>query len=155
MFDRNGLEVLDRETCLQLLASASVGRLALTIDALPVILPVNFVVADGVIVLKTGDGAKFRSALQRNIVALEVDAMDRMDHSGWSVLVQGSTRVLSDPHEIAWASTLPLLPWANDAAEHFVAITTDVVQGRRLVRVDHPVVVAASSSSTTTTTSNL
>jgi len=149
MFDRNGLEVLDRETCLRLLESGSVGRLALTIDALPVILPVNFVVADGVIVLRTGDGAKFRTALQRNVVALEVDAVDRMDHSGWSVLVQGSTRVLTDPHEIAWASTLPLLPWANDAADHFVTITIDVVQGRRLIRVDHP--VAAS----TTTSSNL
>jgi hypothetical protein len=72
------------------------------------------------------------------VVALEVDAIHPLDHSGWSVMVQGSTRVLTDPEEIAWAERLPLLPWANEAADHYVVITTDVVQGRRLVRVEHP-----------------
>jgi uncharacterized protein len=142
MFDRNGLEVLDRTTCLQLLSSATVGRLALTIDALPVIVPVNFVVADDKIVLRTGEGAKLRAALRRNVVALEVDAVHPMDHSGWSVLVQGNSRVVTEPDELAWAASLPLLPWANDSADHYVVITTDVVQGRRLVRVEHPAVAA-------------
>ena len=38
-----GLEVLSREECLSLMATVSVGRLGVSIDALPAILPVNFV----------------------------------------------------------------------------------------------------------------
>ncbi len=39
--DRNGLEVLEREECLRLLAGATIGRLGITIGTLPVVLPVN------------------------------------------------------------------------------------------------------------------
>ena len=38
--DRIGLEVLDRQTCLELLATAPIGRVGLSIEALPVVLPV-------------------------------------------------------------------------------------------------------------------
>ena len=40
-YDRNGLEILDRASCLQLLGSAHVGRIALTMGALPVVFPVH------------------------------------------------------------------------------------------------------------------
>ena len=44
--DRNGLEILDRSECLRLLAGSSVGRVAVSVGALPVILPVNFRLAE-------------------------------------------------------------------------------------------------------------
>jgi nitroimidazol reductase NimA-like FMN-containing flavoprotein (pyridoxamine 5'-phosphate oxidase superfamily) len=41
--DRNGLEVLDRDECLRLLATATLGRIGLTSQSLPTVLPVNFI----------------------------------------------------------------------------------------------------------------
>jgi hypothetical protein len=40
--DRNGLEVLSRHECLRLLGTATLGRIGVTSDALPTVLPVNF-----------------------------------------------------------------------------------------------------------------
>jgi uncharacterized protein len=40
--DRNGLEVLGRDACLRLLASATLGRVGVSSGALPSVVPVNF-----------------------------------------------------------------------------------------------------------------
>ncbi len=135
--DRNGLETLSRPTCLLLLRNTAVGRIGISVDAMPVILPVNFAVArcepddDDMIILQATSGAKVEAALQNNVVAFEADGYDAMNHSGWSVLVQGSSRVVIGPAEQAWAATLPLQPWALTDAPFFVAITIDLVSGRR------------------------
>ena len=47
--DRNGLEVLDEPACLALLRSTTIGRVAITVGALPTILPVNYRFVDGAI----------------------------------------------------------------------------------------------------------
>src|SRR4051812_13886542 len=44
--DRNGLEVLSRHHCLELLSKSKVGRVIFTENALPAALPVNFAVLD-------------------------------------------------------------------------------------------------------------
>ena len=46
--DAHGLEILDREDCLGLLASVPLGRVVFTDRALPAIQPVNFVL-DGLV----------------------------------------------------------------------------------------------------------
>ena len=74
--DRNGLEVLDRQECLRLLATATIGRIGITLGALPVILPVNFRLVDDRIVFRTGVGTKLDAATCNTIVAFEVDAVD-------------------------------------------------------------------------------
>jgi uncharacterized protein len=133
--DRTGLENLDRRVCLDLLSSVPVGRLGLSINALPVVLPVNFVFdrpADR-IVLRTVEGGKLRAALSGAIVAFEVDHIDPVSHTGWSVLVRGSSHVLTDADDLERAKRLPLRPWAvDDPGDYWVAITTDLVSGRRI-----------------------
>jgi uncharacterized protein len=133
--DRTALEILDRGTCLDLLSTVPVGRLGLSINALPVVLPVNFAFDRPVdrIVLRTTEGGKLRAALSGAIVAFEVDHIDPVSHTGWSVLVRGSSHVLSDAEELERARRLPLRPWAvDDAGDYWVAITTDLVSGRRI-----------------------
>ena len=51
--DRNGLEVLERDECLQLVRDASLGRLGLTSGALPTVLPVNYWADDEGIYVRT------------------------------------------------------------------------------------------------------
>src|SRR4051812_6943273 len=94
--DRNGLEVLDREECMRLLSTVHLGRVAITSGALQVILPVNFRVLDDRIVFRTGCGTKLDAATRGAVVAFEVDTMESLDHRGWSVVVTGVARQITD-----------------------------------------------------------
>ncbi len=55
---RTGLEVLERHECLRLLASQPVGRVAVVVDAWPMIFPVNYALDGDSIVFRTDEGSK-------------------------------------------------------------------------------------------------
>src|SRR3954454_14274023 len=86
------------------------------------------------ILLRTSDGAKLRTAWERSVVAFEVDDYDPEDHTGWSVLVQGRSRVITDGREVLRDLSAPLQPWADPMAGYFVEISCDRVSGRRVGR---------------------
>ena len=130
--DRNGLEVLSYEECVSLLARAPVGRLGVSSDALPVVLPVNYVVDGDRIVVRTNPGTKLDAALRNAVVAFEVDHYDPVAHTGWSVLVTGRATVIDDQTDIAAVKRLPLRAWGAVPADRFVAISMDLVNGRRI-----------------------
>ena len=131
--DRNGLEVLDRAHCLELLHARSVGRIALTIDALPTVLPVNFKVVDDEIVLRTGPGGKLEAATNQAVVAFEVDDFDPMEHTGWSVVITGIARHVTDPAHLDRLGVHTIPRWAaGPDGDNVVAISTDLISGRRI-----------------------
>ena len=129
-----GIEELTPAECLRLLASVPVGRLGVTIDALPAVLPVNFVVSDGAVVFRTVPGTKLDAATAGAVVAFEADAYTTAANpGGWSVLVRGVARELTEEAELARARELPLESWAWDGgADRFVRIEPTVLTGRRL-----------------------
>src|SRR4051794_27438539 len=98
--DRNGLEILDEIACLELLRRHSVGRIAVTIGALPAIFPVNYTMLDDDIVFRTGTGAKLAAAVRNTVVAFQIDEFDAIDHSGWRVLVTGRSEEIMRPDEL-------------------------------------------------------
>jgi nitroimidazol reductase NimA-like FMN-containing flavoprotein (pyridoxamine 5'-phosphate oxidase superfamily) len=132
--DRNGLEMLDEQECLHLLASATLGRIALSVDALPVILPVNFLLDAGRILIRTGKGTKLDAALENAVVAFEVDDIEPFDHGGWSVCVTGVAREVHDSADLARIASLPLAHWTPNGLGHVMEVSTDFVSGRRIVR---------------------
>ena len=132
--DRNGLEVLSRDECLRLLGTAGLGRVAVTTAALPTILPVNFRFDGREILIRTGRGTKLDAATRNAVVAFEVDEVEPATREGWSVVVTGVARDLTDPDELAEAQTPPLVRWASGDDHRVVAISTEVVSGRRIVR---------------------
>jgi nitroimidazol reductase NimA-like FMN-containing flavoprotein (pyridoxamine 5'-phosphate oxidase superfamily) len=132
MIDRNGMEVLSRRECLRLLQTAPLGRVAVTMSALPAVFPVNFALLDGDVVFETGSGTKLAAALRNAVVAFEVDHIEPISHTGWSVLVTGTACELFDPVDLARARRLPLTAWAPGEHSHFVRISSDLVSGRRL-----------------------
>ena len=73
---RAGLEVLSREKCLSLMATVSGGRLGVSIDALPAILPVNFVLLREQIIVRTVPGHQAGPRPPKPVVAFEVDSYD-------------------------------------------------------------------------------
>lgn len=131
-FDRHGLEKLSREECLRLLEARSVGRVGITLSALPVIFPVNFAVMDGDVVFRSSPGSKLTAAAQRAVVAFEVDDVDNMYHAGWSVLIVGPAYEIIDGTELEKAHALPLTPWAPGTKGHFIRIRSEIVSGRRV-----------------------
>jgi uncharacterized protein len=132
--DDDGMEVLDETECLALLARTSIGRVAVTIGAVPAVFPVNYRLVDRSILFRTGAGTKLDAALRRSVVAFEVDQVDPLYHEGWSVLVVGVADELTDPDLLERAQTMPLEPWAPGDRPFLVRIGLDYVSGRR---IDH------------------
>jgi nitroimidazol reductase NimA-like FMN-containing flavoprotein (pyridoxamine 5'-phosphate oxidase superfamily) len=130
--DRNGLDVLSREECLSLLRRAHIGRVAISVDALPAVLPVNFTLIGDDVVFRTNPGAKLDAALANNVVAFEADDVDPVYQTGWSVLVQGMAREVIEPDQVAEMRKAPLRAWAGNGRDHFVRIPTRHVSGRRI-----------------------
>lgn len=127
------LEELSRTDCLALLGSVHVGRLGVSVEALPSILPVNFSLVGERILIRCVPGSKLDAAVAQQVVAFEADDFDPGGAWGWSVLVRGRGTELSDPAEIAEAEALAPRPWAFDeqVANRLLAIETTIVTGRR------------------------
>jgi nitroimidazol reductase NimA-like FMN-containing flavoprotein (pyridoxamine 5'-phosphate oxidase superfamily) len=130
--DASGLEVLGRDECLRLLGTASIGRVGLHWDALPTVLPVNFVLDGDRVVFRTGRGTKLAAASAGSVVAFEVDEVDAWYHDGWSVVVTGKASTVTDPDDVARLQLLPLRSWAPNRGDALVSIEPTLVSGRRL-----------------------
>lgn len=134
--DRDGLEVLDRAECLRLLDGRSVGRIAATYGALPVVLPVEYAMDGESIVLETGRGTTLGLATAGAVVAFEVDNLHEHGHSGWTVMVTGVAEEVPDGPELDRLRSL--LPDEQDVPddrdERFVRISSEIVSGRRTHR---------------------
>ena len=126
------LEELTEAECRQRLADGSVGRVAISVGALPAILPVNYALLDGDIVFRADEGSKLYAALERSVVAFEIDDTDAQDQTGWSVLVVGHATALWRLHDIERARALDLQPWAAGPKDHFVQVSTGMISGRRI-----------------------
>lgn len=133
---RPRLWALGRPECLALLAGGSIGRLGLSIGALPVILPVNYVVVDERVLFRTVHGTKLDAATRNAVVAFEVDQFESDGSAGWSVLVRGIASETTDRQILAMARSRALSSWALDGlADHYVLVDTDEITGRRFDNV--------------------
>ena len=128
---RTGLEHLDRDECLRLLASAPIGRLAVVVAGRPIVFPVNFTLDGSAIVFRTDAGTKLHGA-RNGPVAFECDGVDVMYHSGWSVVVAGQVEEVRNPLDIARVEVLPLGPWCPGPKPTWLRIRGQSITGRRI-----------------------
>ena len=125
------LSRISREECLRLLGTRSVGRLAYIARAgVPDIVPVNYVLDGEDVVFRSGPGPKLQAAERRDQVAFEVDEVDDEGHDGWSVVVVGRARRMTQS-EAQQVDAGPE-PWASGPRLHLVRITPVRIDGRRL-----------------------
>jgi len=129
------LRHLSPEECLGLLAGGRLGRVAVSVGALPTILPVNYAVFEGSIVLRTAPGTKLSAALMGAVVGFEIDSTASDHESGWSVLVVGHAREIRDAATLERVRRVPLSSWAPDHRDHFVEIPIERVSGRAFGQV--------------------
>jgi uncharacterized protein len=128
-----GLELLTEDQARGLLATGEVGRVGITIGAMPAIFPVNYRVIDGAIVFRTAPGSKMSAAAEGAVVAFEVDDYQVADRSGWSVLAVGRAEVVHDLAMSCKVLDAQLEPLAGGRRTAIVRIEPTFLSGRRLI----------------------
>jgi hypothetical protein len=123
---------LDRPQCLVLLEKTRVGRVVLSVDCVPVALPVNVALFDEDIVFSTNVGCKLDAAVHGKVVSVEADDIDTTYRTGWSVLVTGIAELLTLDADIERARHLPLRAWAPGPHPFLVRVPSTLISGRRL-----------------------
>src|SRR3954454_11873266 len=112
------VDELSRQECVGLLARQPVGRLAVSVDALPAVFPVNFALSGEDIVFRCAAGTKFSAATAGSVVAFEVDGYDTANREGWSVINRAIAEEVIAPEERRALADLPLESWGlGDAAD--------------------------------------
>ncbi|MFE0546442.1 pyridoxamine 5'-phosphate oxidase family protein [Streptomyces sp. NPDC058891] len=133
---------LDSAEALRLLGSVSLGRVVFTRHALPTVRPVNHVLDDGDIVIRTHEGADLAMYTRQTdgpgvVVAYEADAIDPDTHLGWSVVATGFAHLVTDHGELARYRSR-LRPWVDQAMDLAVRIRPDLVTGVLLTAHGRP-----------------
>jgi nitroimidazol reductase NimA-like FMN-containing flavoprotein (pyridoxamine 5'-phosphate oxidase superfamily) len=140
MTDKGGgmagsIRQIPESECLELLTSTTVGRIAFVDADGQQILPVNFVLIDGDIYLRTLPGGVIDTALSHghDDVAFEIDHHD-VFRIGWNVTVRGSASRVEDPATIdAILANERLHPWAGGDRLAVVKVTPRTIAGRRVI----------------------
>lgn len=118
--------------CRRLIAAGGIGRIAFGTSAGPVVLPVNFAVVAGTIVIRTGQGTATGGHCDER-VAFEVDRIDEPLRQGWSVLVRGQAHRVAHPAELKIIRRdATIWPWPGDDRDVYVRIIPDTITGRRI-----------------------
>ena len=123
---------LGRSECEGLLRLGVVGRVAIATHTGPHILPLNYAVSRGDIVVCTTAYSVLGTYGRDSLVAFEVDHFEHPRHQGWSVVVRGRASAVENPDELSeLVGTLPR-PWASGSRSLYLRIPLTEVTGRRL-----------------------
>ena len=126
------LEPLSVGECHRLLAPGGLGRLAFTTVSGLMVLPVNYLLAAGTIVLRTGTGSLI-AAHGDDAVSFEADHLDETLGYGWSVLVRGQAHRVLQPGELRrLREACDLRPWPAGEHDLYVRIVPAHISGRRI-----------------------
>src|SRR6188472_2145262 len=96
-----GAQSVDRGEAMRLLASVEFGRVVFTLNALPAVRPVNHLVDNGRIIIRTRLGAAVATTVRSTqpgavVVAYEADHFDPGPRTGWSVVVTGRAQTVTN-----------------------------------------------------------
>jgi uncharacterized protein len=133
-----GVDVLGRTECLELLGRGETGRVAVTIGALPAVLPVSYGLAGDDVVFLAREGSDLARAATGAVVAFETDHVDAAGGEAWSVVVTGLAVPVTDPADLEACRARELGPWTQERRPVFMRLATEVVSGRRFHRIPAP-----------------
>lgn len=134
--EERAVRELGPDECRRLLATQCMGRIAVSEPGSgPHVVPVNFVMYDGAIVFRTGDGAKSR-LLGNGPVSFQVDCADPYHRVGWSVLVRGHA---DEAPAAAIAEHVHVEPFAPGDKPHWMRIVPEQITGRSITLPVAPV----------------
>jgi transcriptional regulator with XRE-family HTH domain len=127
------LNKLTAAECRMLIAPGGIGRIAFCTVSGPVVLPVNFTVLGGSVVVRTSEGSVIE-AHGDDRAAFEVDHVDEVLCQGWSVLLLGQAHRVLQPGELRHVREAAVAgPWPDGERDVYVRIVPDQVSGRRIM----------------------
>lgn len=116
------------DECLRLLATMSVGRIAVAPEGeAPVVVPVNYALDGDVIVFRADRGSRL-DKLDDLPVSFEVDLIDPFQKLGWSILVRGTAREATAEE----AGHVEVEAWVATPNMHWIRISPETITGRRI-----------------------
>jgi hypothetical protein len=131
----NNSQMLSHAEAMRLLASVDYGRVIFTVKALPAVRPVNHLIDEGRIIIRTrlttAISTVVASADSGVVVAYEADDFDSQSQSGWSVVATGWAHRVKDPGQVSHYERL-LHPWVNHA-DTVLAIEPHMVTGFHII----------------------
>lgn len=131
------MEILNSSQCLALLRTTSVGRIGIAVaDGAPEIIPINFVIDRGTVVFRTAPGTKLAAALEHRPVTFEADGYVAADNVAWSVMIKGSSALITGQEQLLETYRLPLFPWQAAPKNNFVRIEPSEITGRQFQPID-------------------
>jgi nitroimidazol reductase NimA-like FMN-containing flavoprotein (pyridoxamine 5'-phosphate oxidase superfamily) len=134
------MHVIPTDECYRLLGTQEFGRIGVVAEHHPLILPVNYRLDGTTVVIRTHPGTILRSAEHAN-VAFEVDEIDRVSRSGWSVLIRATAEEVGEQHRadlVARTQDMGLEAWAPGDKGHWIRLITHEITGRRIVPGELP-----------------
>jgi nitroimidazol reductase NimA-like FMN-containing flavoprotein (pyridoxamine 5'-phosphate oxidase superfamily) len=127
------LHTLSEAECRARIALGGVGRfLFVEAGRGPVAIPVNFRMHDGDIVFRTSADGSIASSVGESPVSFDVDHLDETLSEGWSVLLSGTARVVSDEREQEQVAALGIASWAGGERDTYVRLTPHQITGRSI-----------------------
>lgn len=127
------LNELAFDECMQLVAAGGIGRFLFDEPGRgPVAIPVNFRMDGDSVVFRTASESSMTHGVHGQQVSFDVDHFDDALGEGWSVLLSGTARIITDPAEVDRAERLGIEPWAGGERQAYVRITVTQVTGRRI-----------------------
>lgn len=133
--DRGGsIKELTEEECLGLLSTTTVGCIAFVNADGQQLIPVNFIVLDGLIFFRTVY-AGLLAGLERghDDVAFGVVHHEDVSHSGWNVTARGGARRVEDRATINKVLGNPnLQAWAGGVRSTVIEVRPTSIAGRRI-----------------------
>jgi nitroimidazol reductase NimA-like FMN-containing flavoprotein (pyridoxamine 5'-phosphate oxidase superfamily) len=124
---------LSDEQCRELLSAGLVGRVALCTPVGPHVVPVNYAVVEGSIVIRTTPYSILGTHARGAMLAFEVDQLDYERQQGWSVVARGQAEAITAADELhdirrAWEPNA----WADGSRNLFLRLRWTELSGRRL-----------------------
>jgi uncharacterized protein len=123
---------LSRSECETLLRRDVVGRVAIATPTGPHVMPLNYSVTDGSVVLCTTPYSLLGTYGRDSMLAFEIDHFEHARQRGWSVVVRGRAEPVEDPADLARLVRLLPRPWAAGRRSLYLRIPLTEVTGRRL-----------------------
>lgn len=124
---------MNRSECERLLHSGVVGRVAFSTPTGPQIIPVNYSVLDGAILLRTSPYSLLGTHGRDAVLAFEVDRLDSAQQDGWSVFARGRAEVVTDAEDLERIrATSDPRPWASGSRHLVLRLPWTDLTGRRL-----------------------
>jgi nitroimidazol reductase NimA-like FMN-containing flavoprotein (pyridoxamine 5'-phosphate oxidase superfamily) len=132
------VQTLTGDQCLNRLSRQRIGRVSVSKDALPIIIPVDYARDGDSIVFRARQHSMLAQACDEAVVAFEVDEFSATSRTGWSVQIVGLATLLA-ASERPNALRLGLPGAAAGVGQEFIRLRLERISGHETEAVTETV----------------